>query len=352
MAIVMALIATALLVVWIFLSISVTKEDIVDLTIARRKNALAKVKSITKEEHKKIVKLIKDGGDEKSREADKIRKKYAKKLKEAQKSLDKAENSSPDIIDIMPACGYSALRKLSFDSNNRHFRKLVQNFTRVDGRENAYTRARHLVASTVSYALIGLIIDTAMVSILTAMGNSDAMTMGLVILLLTVIICYVPLSNLRQESQYREERIEAEFPNVVSKLAMLINSGMEVSKAWEITAYSSDDVLYEEMQVVVELQNSNVSPVSAYTQFMNNCNSKYTSKLATSIMQNLSKGNEEIGALFIQMSSESWMEKKHNSKRLGEKAQGNLLIPTIMIFIGIMVMVIVPIMANMGGAMG
>lgn len=350
MASVLAFMATGFLVVWVALACSVTKEDIVEIMIARRKNALAKVKGISKEERRKIAQFIKSGGDEDSHETQKIRKKYAKKLKEANKNLDKAENGKPDIIDIMPACGYAAIRKMGFDSNNRFFRGLVQNFIRVDGKENAAIRAKHLTASTVSFMIIGLMVDAAMVSIMLSMGNSSAAMMGFIILIMTAVICYIPLSNLRQESQYREERIEAEFPNVVSKLAMLINSGMEVSRAWELTAFSSDDVLYEEMQVVVELQNSNVSPISAYTQFMNNCNNKYTSKLATSIMQNLSKGNAEIGALFIQMSSESWQERKHNSKRLGEKAQSNLLIPTIMIFAGILILVVVPIFANVGGS--
>ncbi|MCM1578871.1 MAG: type II secretion system F family protein [Ruminococcus sp.] len=346
----MALTATVILVVWIGFALSVTKEDIVEITIAKRKNALAKVKSVSKEEKKKISELIKGGGDEDSKEAAGIRKKYAKKLKEAKKSLEKAEKGLPDIIDIMPACGYAALRRFGFDLNNRLFRELVQNFTRVDGKENAAVRAKHLAASTVSYLMIGLMIDAALVSIMISTGNDSAGTLGLIVLLLTVVLCYVPLSNLRQESQYREDRIESNFPNVVSKLAMLINSGMEVAKAWEVTAYSADDVLYEEMQTAVELQNNGVSPVSAYTQFMNNCNNKYTSKLATSIMQNLSKGNEEIGMLFMQMSSESWQERKHNSKRLGEKAQSGLLIPTIMIFGGLMVLIVVPIFASMGGA--
>lgn len=345
-----AAVASVLLVLWIILALNVTKEDIVEITIAKRKNASAKVKDVSEEERKKINQLVRSGGDENSRMARQIRKKYAKKLKKAQKEFDKASSEKPNIIDIMPSCGYAALRKAGVDSNNKFFRELVQDYTRIDGKENAIVRAKHLAASMISYIFIGLMLDFAVVSIMTSMGNSDASALGLVILIMTVLICYIPLDNLKEESKYREERIEAEFPNVVSKLAMLINSGMEVSKAWELTAYSSEDVLYDEMKTVVKLQNSNVSPITAYTQFMNNCNNKYTSKLATSIMQNLSKGNEEIGALFIQMSNESWQERKHNAKRLGEKAQGNLLIPTVMIFVGIMVLVVVPIFAGMGSA--
>lgn len=350
MAVALLLFAVVILAAWIYLAMNITKEDIVEITIAKRKNAFAKVKKIMKDESKKMNTFIKSGGDEEGKEAEKIHKKFAKKMKDAQKSLDKANNSAPGIIDIMPACGYAVMRKLGFNADNKIFRQLVDNFTRTDGKENAFTRAKYLLASTISYIMIGVMADAAFVSILESTGNPDALSIGAVVLFLIIVLCYVPLSNLRQEAQYRDERIEAEFPNVVSKLAMLINSGMEVSRAWELTANSSQDVLYEEMKTVVALQNSNVSPVSAYTQFMNNCNNKYTSKLATSIMQNLSKGNEEIGLLFMQMSSESWMERKHNAKRLGEKAQGNLLIPTLMIFTGIMLFILVPIFMDMVGS--
>ncbi len=352
MATLLLIIAVIITIAWIYLAINITKDDVVEITIAKRKNAAANVKRITKEERKKIAALIKSGSDEDGKDVKKIQKKYAKKIAEAQKNFEKANNSAPGIMDIMPACGYVVMRKFGFNADNKMFRQLVDNFTRTDGKENAFVRAKHLFASTISYAVIGVMVDASVISIMMSMENEDAALMGLIILILVAVVCYIPLSNLRQEAQYREERIEAEFPNVVSKLAMLINSGMEVSKAWELTANSSEDVLYEEMQVVVALQDSNVSPASAYTQFMNNCNNKYTSKLATSIMQNLSKGNEEIGLLFMQMSSESWMERKHNAKRLGEKAQSNLLIPTIMIFLGIMVLVIVPIFADMGGTFG
>lgn len=350
MAVICALLATALLAGWVYLAVSVTKDDIVDIMIAKRKNAAAKLKRLAREERISIARLINDGEEELGRAVKNKRKKFAKKRAEAEKSLAKIEKGQPDIFDIMPACGYALLRRASVDLDAKLFRGLIQSYSRVDGKEGAAVKSKYLVASTAAYAIIGLMIDFTAVSLCVSGENDSAGILGIIILLFTVVLCYVPLSNLRQQAQYREERIEAEFPNVVSKLAMLINSGMEVSRAWELTAYSGSDVLYDEMRVVVELQNSNVSPMSAYTQFMNNCNNKYTSKLATSIMQNLSKGNAEIGALFIQFSAESWMERKHSAKRLGEKAQGNLLVPTIMIFAGIMVMIMVPLVYSMASA--
>jgi tight adherence protein C len=47
-------------------------------------------------------------------------------------------------------------------------------------------------------------------------------------------------------------------------------------------------------------------------------------------------------------SKEVWSAKKHSVKRQGEKAASKLLIPIMLMFIGILIMVIVPIFTNMG----
>ena len=47
------------------------------------------------------------------------------------------------------------------------------------------------------------------------------------------------------------------------------------------------------------------------------------------------------------MNDESWEEKKHRAKRKGEVAGSKLMIPVMIMFVGILLMVIVPIFANM-----
>ena len=69
-------------------------------------------------------------------------------------------------------------------------------------------------------------------------------------------------------------------------------------------------------------------------------------KLATAIIQNLSKGNAEIVKLFRSLNDESWMEHKHNARRMGEKIQSKLLLPTMLMFGGIIILVIVPVMSG------
>lgn len=347
---VLLIIATVMLAIWISLAVRVTESDIQAVNQAKLRAQQSELREIQNKGKKKLAALAEVGVEENSREMIKTKKKFAKKFSEVSAKVKKFSEGKMEFYDYFPTVGYVIMRKLRFDSNNKFFRWLIQCYIRIDGKEFAMLRAAYLLSSGVSYIYISVMMGVGLASLLLSTGNSDGLTLGLIIMMLGVVFAYIPLNELSGRIRYRDERITAEFPNAVSKLALLVNSGMEVSKAWELTAYSNDGVLYEEMQNVVEMQNNNVSPTTAYTKFMDNCNNKYTTKLATSILQNLSKGNSEIGAMFLQLNEESWSEKKHNAKRVGEKAQGNLLVPTLIIFAGILIIIIVPMVIQMVGS--
>lgn len=132
----------------------------------------------------------------------------------------------------------------------------------------------------------------------------------------------------------------------MSKLTLLTVAGMEVSQAWKLASVSGTGTLYEEMNRVLLDFDNNVSPVEAYSRFITKCNNLYTTKLATAIIQNTSKGNSEIVSLFRQLNDESWLEHKHDARRMGEKIQSKLLLPTMLMFAGIIILIIVPVMSG------
>jgi tight adherence protein C len=69
-------------------------------------------------------------------------------------------------------------------------------------------------------------------------------------------------------------------------------------------------------------------------------------KFASTLIQGLVKGNSELGYMLKVQSREVWSERCHNVRRQGEKAAGKLLIPITIMFIGILIMVIVPIFSS------
>ena len=102
------------------------------------------------------------------------------------------------------------------------------------------------------------------------------------------------------------------------------------------------------MQRCVDEMNNGVSEIDAMFNFGSRCIIPEIKKFTSTIVQGMVKGNSELTAMLQEQSKEVWALKKQNVRRQGEKASAKLLIPMMMMFIGILVMVIIPIFANMG----
>jgi tight adherence protein C len=125
---------------------------------------------------------------------------------------------------------------------------------------------------------------------------------------------------------------------------------MIMDRAWNETAKSQETELYTEMRRTSRELENLVSPETAFGDFIGRCNTKGTTKLASAIIQNISKGNAEIGILLKEMAKEAWMERRHTAKRDSEKANSKLLIPMMLLFLSILVMIMVPVAVNLNFA--
>ena len=97
----------------------------------------------------------------------------------------------------------------------------------------------------------------------------------------------------------------------------------------------------------MEIENG-VMETDAYRNFAERCNVKEIRKFASLIIQNLKKGNEELAYFLKDLSDEMWEVKKNEVKQKGEKANSRLLLPMMLIFIGILIMILVPVFQQMG----
>lgn len=162
------------------------------------------------------------------------------------------------------------------------------------------------------------------------------------------IAFYYADSKITDITDAREISITRDFPDMVSKMALLINAGMITREAWDEISLTGDSVLYEEMRATsMDMQNG-VSEVDAYIAFGNRCGVPFVKKFISMLAQNLSKGNKELVEFLKAESKLCWEEKKHLVRRQGEAAASKLMIPLGMILIGIFVMILVPIVSNMG----
>ena len=139
-----------------------------------------------------------------------------------------------------------------------------------------------------------------------------------------------------------------DFSEVVSKLALLTNAGMILREAWEEVAFAGDSTIYVEMQTAVNEMNNGVAEIDAIYNFGTRCIIPEIKKFTSTIIQGVTKGNSELTAMLQEQSREVWQLKKQIVRREGEKAASKLLIPISIMFIGILIMIIVPIFTNLG----
>lgn len=146
----------------------------------------------------------------------------------------------------------------------------------------------------------------------------------------------------------REDQIMFDFSDMVSKMALLINTGMITREAWDEIAYSGEGVLYEEMKkATIDIQNG-TSEIDAYIAFGNRCGIQDIRKFISTLVQNLQKGNSELADFLKAETAIVWEEKKNIVKRRGESANNKLMLPLGLILVGVFIMILVPVISNMG----
>ncbi len=164
---------------------------------------------------------------------------------------------------------------------------------------------------------------------------------------LAVIFVWYMNESFKDKLTARREEILAQFPQVLSKMTLLVNSGMLLRDAWNLIANQSDTVLFQEMQLTATQLDNGVSEAAAYREFAERCGIKEVRKFASMIIQGLEKGAAELTMFLKDMADELWMEKRNMVKQKGEKANSKLLVPTVIIFIGILFMIMAPIVTGL-----
>ena len=147
----------------------------------------------------------------------------------------------------------------------------------------------------------------------------------------------------------REDEILKQFPNMVSNLALLINSGMDTFNAWDNVAHSSEGLIYTEMRrTIQDMRTQGTSEIQAYINFGSRCAIPRVTKFVFMLVQNIRKGSEDLAEFLAYESTVCWEEKKSRAKVQGEKAGNKLMIPIFMIMVGILVLIIGPLASNIG----
>lgn len=238
--------------------------------------------------------------------------------------------------------GFAVMNFFKIDTRSRHAKEKIKEISEIRGKRYAEYYYYILMGVEITYGFTVFVFAL----LLAVLANSvEFLLLGMVA---CVLVVYYVHMLIQDKLTQRRQEILMDLPSVLSKLTLLVNTGMVLREAWKKTALTGDRVLYQEMITTSMEIDQGLSEKDAYKNFAERCYVKEARKFASLINQNLEKGNEELARFLKDMSDEMWEAKKNAVKQKGEKANTKLLFPVLLIFIGILILILVPVMSGIG----
>lgn len=257
------------------------------------------------------------------------------------KPLDKKEFMMPEIYGV----GFKIMKMFKFEFKNREANQLRENAAILYGERYADYYMRVMYAQRISIIYLCFAVGCGICAL--AEGTDKLLLLALALVMCGTLYYYfmkLPASKVKD----RSIRFMDEFPNAVSTIALLVNSGMILREAWREVSMSAETELYLEMRKVNEDIDNGVAEVDALYNFGNRCVTPEIKKFTAFIVQGLEKGSRDLAIALRNQTDELWELKKQNILKRGELASSKLMIPLMVMFIGILIMVMGPIMTNLG----
>ncbi|MDO5021230.1 MAG: type II secretion system F family protein [Lachnospiraceae bacterium] len=241
--------------------------------------------------------------------------------------------------------GFTMMQKLHIDISSEVMQKKIHKLTELFGKKESRKIAIYDLAAEISYVIVFL----PVVLLLTVITNEmSIMLIGLGLIIFLII--YMEYDKVNKLTK-RHETIDREFPHMVSQMALLVNAGMPLREALVKSSAKSSGILSEEMKVLVNDMENGIPDYAALDQFAARCGVESVRKFSSLVSQNIKKGSAELADSLLALSSEIWRNRVSTVRMEGEKASTRLLLPILIIFGGIIMMVVVPMLSGMGGLM-
>lgn len=161
--------------------------------------------------------------------------------------------------------------------------------------------------------------------------------------LLPIVVVILFRSKKDSEKKKRQADIASAYSDIITKLSLLISTGMTPFNALvRISNENTDNKAYEEIRNIVRLIQSGIPQQDVYRQFGKRFGMHCYSKLGTLLEQSVVKGNSKLALTLKLEVKDALEEKKNNALKQGEKASTKLLIPMFMMLAVVMVVIMVP----------
>ncbi len=241
--------------------------------------------------------------------------------------------------------GFKMMEIFKIDLKNKKANDLREKIKILYGDKYAEFYLRVYYAQRLSLSALVLVLSLIFSCMASGTDGLMLMILGFV---LTGVTYYYFFTLAESKLKKQSLLYISDFPDAISTLALLVNSGMVLREAWTQVAYSNNKPLNIQMQKVSEDMNNGISEADALYAFSIKCATPEIKKFTSFIIQGLEKGNSDLAISLRNQSGELWEMKRQSVLQQGQLAASKLLIPIMIMFIGILIMVMGPIMTNLG----
>ncbi len=248
-------------------------------------------------------------------------------------NLSSEEFRMPELFFI----GMGFMNQVKYNLRTRKGRARIKEISEIKGQK--YAEYYYYVIKGATFTYIWTLLP--FVLILGAMSDNPMMLL-LGICVMVLLVRYLE-KDINDKLEERREELLLDLPQVLSKMALLINSGMVMREAWVKVSQTGERALYQEMRIASGEMANGASDLEAFRNFADRCSVRSIRKVTSTLIQNMQKGNQELSYFLEEMSREMWEEKKNLVRQKGETAGTKLLLPIAMIFGGILMLILVPV---------
>ncbi|WDV46939.1 type II secretion system F family protein [Clostridiaceae bacterium M8S5] len=251
--------------------------------------------------------------------------------------LDKKEYPLKDLLPI----GLFVMDAINYKYKHRYDQWLKQKLSNIytTTKDNYYLRI-HL-GNKLTYMLVLLLIIC-----LFGVGMGEIThTFIAIMVILFISVFYAIDRELDKKIEARARSIRLDIPSFMNNIALLLNAGMTFNKAWEKIVLDNKDnkrPLYKELEYTYYRIKAGESYNVAYEDFSRRCKLPEITKFISLVLQNLKRGNEQLSVLIRILGTECWQLRKNTAKKLGEEASSKLLLPMMLMFVGILIIMLLP----------
>ena len=169
----------------------------------------------------------------------------------------------------------------------------------------------------------------------------DLILCQLMALLMAAVLIYHRIGNLKEKGNKKESQLRGEYYSFVSRLSLMLGSGMETKDAM-IAASEGNKRLSEEVTFCVNQIYSGIPEVKAFTAMAKRISIPEYTRLLTLICQNTKHGSSRLLMLMDQEVKNAMNIKREHIRRDGEIASEKLLIPTGLLLIIVIGIIMIP----------